>query len=326
MNNKDLISVIVPIYKVEPYLDRCVRSIVNQTYKNMEIILVDDGSPDNCPAICDEWAKKDSRIKVIHKLNGGLSDARNAGLAVARGELISFVDSDDWIDINMLHTLFKVMQGKKADIVECGVKYIDEIGHTLRIRSCVSAVVELDKVGALKELVKETIVYQTVWNKLYKASVIKGIVFETGKLNEDDFWTYQVFDNLNKLVVINNPLYYYSQRTSSIMGTGYTIRRLDGLIARFQRMEYLQKYPETADFTKARILGDCMYHLQTALKYLSKEEQKLVCDYIKGKLKSIGKINFKDSEISIKYKLWYAFFTAFPLTTATLRNMIGIGY
>ena len=101
----DLISVIVPVYKVEPYLDKCVRSIVEQTYQNLEIILVDDGSPDNCGAICDAWAEKDSRIKVIHKENGGLSDARNAGMDVATGQWIAFVDSDDWIAEEMYESL-----------------------------------------------------------------------------------------------------------------------------------------------------------------------------------------------------------------------------
>ena len=105
----DLISVIVPVYKVEPYLDRCVQSIVDQTYGNLEIILVDDGSPDNCPAMCDAWAEKDSRIKVIHKENGGQADARNVGMAVATGEYVAFVDSDDWIDIRMYQRMHEAM-------------------------------------------------------------------------------------------------------------------------------------------------------------------------------------------------------------------------
>ena len=115
----DLISVIVPVYKVEKYLDRCVESIVNQTYKNLEIILVDDGSPDNCPAMCDAWAKKDSRIKVIHKENGGLSDARNAGMRLASGEYICFVDSDDWMDRNTEMTIDKIISriGNRQSVI-----------------------------------------------------------------------------------------------------------------------------------------------------------------------------------------------------------------
>ena len=116
MNNNPKISVIVPVYKVEKYLDKCVESIVNQTYKNLEIILVDDGSPDNCPAMCDEWAEKDERIRVIHKENGGLADARNAGMDIATGDYIGFVDSDDWIEPNMYEVLLKNALKYDADI------------------------------------------------------------------------------------------------------------------------------------------------------------------------------------------------------------------
>ena len=114
----DLISVIVPIYNVEPYLDRCVKSIVDQTYDHLEIILVDDGSPDNCPVLCDTWAERDRRIKVIHKTNGGLSDARNAGLAAASGGLICFIDSDDWIEPEFLSALYYAMEQTGAEIAE----------------------------------------------------------------------------------------------------------------------------------------------------------------------------------------------------------------
>lgn len=124
-----LISVIVPIYNVEKYLARCVDSIVNQTYKNLEIILVDDGSPDRCPKMCDDYAEKDSRIKVVHKKNGGLSDARNAGMAVATGEYISFIDSDDYVSDDFFECLLDVMNKENSDIAECSVVKLYEDGH-----------------------------------------------------------------------------------------------------------------------------------------------------------------------------------------------------
>ena len=322
----ELISVIVPIYKVEAYLDRCVSSIVGQTYKNLEVVLVDDGSPDNCPSMCDAWAAKDMRIKVIHKENGGLSDARNAGLAIATGDYISFVDSDDWIDESMLQTMVDVLQTEKADIVECGVSYIDESGTVLRVRSCHDELQLFDKYGALRALVRESEVFQTVWNKLYRKELLDGILFEVGKLNEDDYWTYQIFDRADKIAAINIPLYFYYQRNSSIMGEGYSVKRLDGLAARYARMEYLQKYPETADFTKARIIGDYMYHFQSALKYLNENEQSTIVDYILCKLKTIKKVNYNDSEIPVKYRVWYELFRRFPFAIANLRNRIGIGF
>ena len=129
VSNKACISVIVPVYKVEPYLDRCVQSVVNQTYPNLEIILVDDGSPDQCPVMCDTWAKKDPRIRVIHKKNGGLSDARNAGMAAASGEYISFVDSDDWIAPEMLERLVKALERDDSDIAACAVEMVWEDGR-----------------------------------------------------------------------------------------------------------------------------------------------------------------------------------------------------
>ena len=119
-----LVSIIVPIYKVEPYLDRCVQSIVNQTYKNLEIILVDDGSPDNCPAMCDAWAEKDSRIRVIHKENGGVSSARNAGLDMATGDYITFVDADDSLDCGALESLYFLVDTYHAEVSACGFEYV----------------------------------------------------------------------------------------------------------------------------------------------------------------------------------------------------------
>ena len=117
----ELISIIIPIYKVEEYLDECISSVINQTYTKLEIILVDDGSPDSCPKMCDDWAKKDSRIRVIHKTNGGLSDARNAGIEVATGEYIAFVDSDDYIKPDMIAKLYAALCKEEADISACGI-------------------------------------------------------------------------------------------------------------------------------------------------------------------------------------------------------------
>ena len=171
--DQPLISVIVPIYNVEEYLDRCVESIVNQTYKNLEIILVDDGSPDNCPQMCDNWAEKDSRIKAVHKENGGLSDARNAGMPFATGEIISFIDSDDWIELNMFETMLNRMIEDNSDIVSCGVKWVEEDGCLIRDVTSENEV--LDNKTAMKELLNDSKLKQHVWNKIYKYDMIKNI-------------------------------------------------------------------------------------------------------------------------------------------------------
>ena len=134
MIDNGLVTVIVPVYNVDCYLDKCISSIVQQTYKNLEIIVVDDGSTDKSPEICDRWSQRDRRIHVMHKVNGGLSDARNAGLAVSTGEYISFVDSDDWIKPKFIETLMISLQAEKADIAECGVIFVDKQEHILRER------------------------------------------------------------------------------------------------------------------------------------------------------------------------------------------------
>lgn len=192
----ELISVIVPIYKVEQYLERCINSLVHQSYINMEIVLVDDGSPDRCGEICDSWAAKDSRIKVVHKKNGGLSDARNAGVEVAAGEYIAFVDSDDWLHLDYLQKLYQTMQETRSDIVEC------EIIHTTGEEE----VPEFDKIkpeiyspqDALRYLIEDRIFHQYVWNKLYKRKVIAGIFLKKGRLMRMNFGHIRCLDELTE--------------------------------------------------------------------------------------------------------------------------------
>lgn len=320
----DLISVIVPVYKVEPYLDKCVRSIVEQTYKNLEIILVDDGSPDNCPAMCDAWAEKDSRIKVIHKENGGLSDARNAGLAIATGDYIAFIDSDDWIAPDFIRELYDAMERTSADIAECATTYVDEVGNVLRQRSAVP-MAQMDKLEALRRLVLEDGIYQTVWNKLYRRHVAMGVLFAVGKYNEDEFWTYQVIDRIEKLAVVQEPLYNYLQRSSSIIGVGYNIRRLDGLEARFQRMEYLQKYEELAVLTRQQFVFDCLWNLQSTVRLGGSTERQQAADSIRTYLENTPRVPIQAMTSGLKYRIWYILFRMMPLTTVRIRNMLKIG-
>lgn len=317
------ISVIVPVYKVEAYIDRCIQSIVDQTYKNLEIILVDDGSPDNCGVICDEWAAKDCRIKVIHKKNGGLSDARNAGLAVATGALISFVDSDDWIEPTFMDELYAAMVENNADIAECDVTYVNEAGRVLNIRMTADVTIQ-GKLDALTRLVLEDGVYQTVWNKLYRCYVIDGLLFEKGKCNEDDFWTYQVFDEIERLTVVHKPLYNYLQRGSSIMGADYSLKRLDGLEARFQRMKYLQKYEKLASLTVERLQFDCIYHYQCALRWLCGTEREKAINMISDFMRSLPQLSVS-GDMSIKQKLWLWLFMRAPNLIARVRNLLNIG-
>lgn len=319
-----MVSIIVPIYRVEAYLDKCVRSIVEQTHDALEIILVDDGSPDQCGAMCDAWAKRDSRIRVVHKENGGLSDARNAGLAIATGDVIGFVDSDDWIEPEFVQTLLDAMEASGGDIAECGIRLVAEDGTVLRQRGP-SKDESLDKMEALRRLVLEKGVYQTVWNKLYRRQVIEGILFEKGKCNEDDFWTYQIFDRIQKLALVEKPMLNYLQRGGSIMGVDYSLKRLDGIEARHRRMSHLQKYHTLAALTRQQLVLEILWHLQKALRELEDGEKDHAVAILLDTLRATPKVSGRNLTLNIKYRIWYGLFLAAPVATAKLRNRLGIG-
>lgn len=291
-----LISVIVPIYNVEKYLARCVDSIVNQTYKNLEIILVDDGSPDLCPQMCDDYAEKDSRIKAVHKKNGGLSDARNAGMAVATGEYISFIDSDDYVSDDFFECLLDVMNKENSDIAECSVvkfyedNRFDEFNDDLLENT-------YDAQDAMSALIAENPFHQHVWNKLYKTELVKDIPYAVGKLNEDEFWTYQVFGRASKVAKLNKTMYYYFQRSSSIMGVGYNMRRLDALEGKANRQKYIENnFPDLSTQAKIDLYGSCMFAYQSVLKFMSGADKKKALGIIKG-YKKICNLSFDEINI-----------------------------
>lgn len=270
----DLISVIVPIYKVEKYLDRCIESITTQTYKNLEIILVDDGSPDNCPHMCDKWGTADPRIRVIHKENGGLSDARNAGMEIAAGRYISFIDSDDWIESEMYERMVRAMNRDKSDIAACSVRMVWEDGSQtqmlIQTPDCV-----LDRKEAQKALLLEDLIKQPVWYKLYKRECVKNILFEAGRCHEDVYWSYKAIGAAERVSLIAYVGYNYLQRNDSIMGAGYSLKRLDALRAYCKRYGYMKKeFPEFAGIALKSIWQRCIYDGQQAMLYLPAEERK----------------------------------------------------
>jgi len=243
-NKKILVSIVVPIYNVEIFLDKCVNSLINQTYKNIEIILVDDESPDNCGKLCDEFAKKDKRIIVIHKKNGGLSDARNAGLEKSSGEYICFVDSDDFVSEFYVEKLLNGAINNNADICACNFEYID-LNNKTWIRK-----EKENKVYSRKEAIKDIFTTNQntevmAWNKIYKTILFtkNNIRFPFGKIHEDNFTTYKLYDKANKIALINDKLYYYLQRDNSIMAT-FNEKRFDILLALDEIKEYFKNENE----------------------------------------------------------------------------------
>lgn len=293
----ELISVIVPVYKVEPYLNKCVESIVKQTYKNLEIILVDDGSPDNCPVMCDEWAKKDSRVKVIHKQNGGLSDARNAGMEVATGRYISFVDSDDWVHCEFLERLYTAIQETQSDISACDVKlvYTDEADSTDNRDFLVSTHTPEQ---AMSTLFAGEAFRSVVWNKLYRRDLLSEEKFEVGRYHEDEFFTYRIIDKCDKLAYVDAQMYYYLQRENSIMTTA-SVKHLDALEAGMRRLElFKRKYPELYHYDKGGYCRACVMFYRTASNF-NEEDAKIFKQGIK---KYRSQLKFSISEI-LKYDI-----------------------
>lgn len=324
MKQLPLISVIVPIFKVEDYLDRCVSSIVNQTYPNLEIILVDDGSPDHCPAMCDTWAAKDARIKVIHKQNGGLSDARNAGMAAATGELLGFVDSDDWIAPDMYERLYQHLTEDHSDMAACGVEMVWEDGTDSRMLTRPGSRV-LEREEAMRAIIEESWLKQPVWYKLYKTALVRDIPFPIGKCHEDVFWSYQAVGAANRVSVFDSPCYFYRQRSNSIMGVGYSLKRLDALEARVQRYQYMQAhFPGLVSTDRSTFLFFCLYSLQMAQKYLSGDEYQTAKQRITRTVREM-KLLDGDGFFSPKQRLWVTLAKLSLDLTCRLRSVLHVG-
>lgn len=322
----DKISVIVPIYKVEDYLHRCVDSIINQTYTNLEIILVDDGSPDNCPMICDEYAKKDSRIRVIHKKNGGLSDARNAGLDIARGEYIGFVDSDDYISLHFYQRLMNVMKASDSDIVECGIKKFKASDKIDDIENNELDFTTFNTDEAMENLILNNILSETVWNKLYKREVIEKLRFKVGKTNEDNFYTYLAFDNANKISKLDGKLYYYLQREDSIMGKGYKLNRLDEIEAKYERLRFVEKnYKNLILSAKKDVMFGCLYAYQQLLLHGKKNDIKKGRSILKKYVDNILFAKEDYMDLDTKNKIWIKLEKKSLQGTCRLRNFFNIG-
>jgi glycosyltransferase involved in cell wall biosynthesis len=237
-----LISIIVPVYKTEIYLHKCLNSIVNQTYKNLEIILIDDGSPDNCGKICDEYAAQDSRIKVMHQKNEGLSASRNAGLKIASGEYIGFVDSDDWIDLGMYEILHKGVEEYESQIAICG--YYDVVDNKLReVREKDTILCRRDE--AIHHLILDKTFSNHAWNKLYKRELFDGVFFPHGRAFEDIATTYKLFEKAQNIVCLNSSKYYYLHRKDSIIGDKTIKSRADRCIMIYERyIDLIKRYPQ----------------------------------------------------------------------------------
>lgn len=210
-----MISVVVPVYKVEKYIEKCVESILNQSFKDFELLLIDDGSPDNCPHICDEYAKKYSNIRVIHKENGGLSDARNTGIICAKGEYITFIDSDDFVSDCYLETLYGLLIRHGADIAVCGIEVYKK---DCEIKSKAEGSIHIfSGTEAFEQMLYQRFIDTSACAILLKTQLANENLFPVGRYHEDDFTTYKYYLHSKKVVITTQKLYYYLQRQGSIM-------------------------------------------------------------------------------------------------------------
>lgn len=241
--NKHLITVVIPVYNVENYVYDCIQSVINQTYKNLEIIVVNDGSTDNSGDICDELAKSDNRVKVIHKKNGGLSSARNIGIDNANGTYIVFVDSDDTIDCSMIEKLLNICCNNCADIAICNRYYVYDDGKKkLRYPKNKYDLI-MNSEEAIKELNSFRYFDMSAWGKIYSINLFREIRFPIGKLSEDYFIMYKLFDSATRIVCNFEPLYYYYQRKGSISKKAEL--HYDFVQAAYEQMRYVErKYPK----------------------------------------------------------------------------------
>lgn len=306
------ISVIVPVYKVEAYLGRCVDSILRQTFTDFELILVDDGSPDHCGAICDEYAAKDSRIHVIHQENGGLSAARNAGIdwmmANSDSQWITFVDSDDWIHPEMLSVLYRAVVENKVNVSVCG--FLKTSGEV--------PVVKLEQYNGCLYTPEEFLT-SVAWGKLYHRSCFTEIRYPVGRLHEDEFTTYRILFRQEKFAVTNAPLYFYYQNDNGIMRSKWSPRRLDAVEALKEQTDFLKlhgfqkAYAVTAAEYAATIMKQRKFVQESELT--RKQKQK----YDKYLLHCLRKASWDYKDIYLKQEHG-VYLEAYPVLTWIYRT------
>ncbi|MBD9098412.1 glycosyltransferase family 2 protein [bacterium] len=286
---KDKISIIVPVYKVEQYLRKCVDSIIKQTYSNLEIILIDDGSPDDCPIICDEYAMKDNRVVVIHKKNGGLSDARNVGIAKATGKYITFVDSDDYIASDYIEYLYKLILSANGDVSIVLPQIFYDNQEQVAISNKKESIRIYDSKSALLTMLYQKEFDTSAWGKLYSKKIFEDVVFPVGNIYEDISTIYKTLLKSKVVVYSNQKKYYYLKRNDSIMGRSFKEKDMDYIYqaeSMYNSIKDIDKEIEVA--ARCRLINANFSVLKKIYKYDKKNKNlKLIISNIKSIRKGI---------------------------------------
>lgn len=284
-----LISVIIPVYKVKDYLDKCVDSVVKQSYSNLEIILVDDGSPDNCPKLCDKWAKADKRIKVIHQKNGGLSDARNTGIEKCNGKYITFIDSDDYIEKDYVEFLYENLIKYDADI-SMGKHYVKYPKKDYDTGS--GNIYVLNPHDCFDKLLYGEDFDVSAWAKLYKIELFDDVRYPKGRIYEDSATTYKLIDKSKNIVLNSKAIYSYVIREDSISRARFNEKKMELITSTKEMCDYiLKKYPDLKSGCERRVMHA---YLSTLTQLARSKSKNLKCknelmSYIKENRKRILK-------------------------------------
>jgi glycosyltransferase involved in cell wall biosynthesis len=313
-----LISVVIPIYKVEKYLNRCIDSVLAQAYRNLEIILVDDGSPDQCGDICESYKAIDPRVIVFHKENGGLSDARNFGIDKATGEFVTVLDSDDWLAENFVSELYSLLQSRGADISVSNFFKAFDNNTILPEPTEEQNVIELTNVQCLEGFKEELAVQMIVaWGKLYRRTLFEGIRYPKGRIHEDEATTYKLIYAASKIVYTPEPLLFYFQRSDSIMGRKVDIlpRRIDFLEAIFERADFSrQEGLQHLSDHSYRTCFEIILNLDLRLKGYSDQAR---LSKIQKHRQSLRK-NLRAGFYGWKFRLFFEFYYLAPQTAGLL--------
>ena len=282
---EDLISIIVPVYNVEKYLKECIDSLICQSYSNIEIILIDDGSIDSSGKICDDYKNLDVRVKVIHKSNGGMSEARNVGLSEASGAYIAFVDSDDIVGKDYILYLFELLKSNDADVSVCRYRYIDDDGKIIGSYGEKDTVNVRGKRECMKKFLCDEDIGTVVWGKLYKKELFSDLCFPVGKYHEDVYISYKIVDLCNCIAIGNTAEYYYRQHESSIVHKQFVTKHLDAVDASIERAEFIhEKYSDLYGIASIYVIyaaNFCVKKLIATKGKFKKEIQYLQAQYKK---------------------------------------------
>jgi glycosyltransferase involved in cell wall biosynthesis len=300
------LSIIVPVYNVELYLPKCLDSIINQTFTDFELILVNDGSTDSSVDICCNYIQKDSRIVLLDKENGGLSSARNLGLSNAKGQYVAFVDSDDWIDLSMYNSMISALEEMNADIVICGQKVVNMNG-SLDVINTIEDSVLYSEEEATKLILKDEKIFSFAWDKVYRKELFNNIRYPEGRIYEDTATTYKLFHRTKSVYHINEAYYYYVRRQGSICyEVGKEVLRMQhNFLSFYERYLFIKAHPQYNEvFNECEAIafkiGINLLHYNARVPELFEKE------YFNELLNKLNKMNVLENNLlKIRYKIEY---------------------